>query len=147
MYPENPEGTRVIVGSMNMGYVSDTARTLTCNLFHPQCMPIPIGHSDGFRICDSVVEELQLSKSLFTGLNPCHHAKILSKLSGLIKTHFTILHLGRQVGSRCICVTSLGQLCSLLNSGMTNELQACSCHSGHTQCTLAQSNPNLGFSD
>ena len=24
MYPENPAGTRVIVGSMNMGYVSDT---------------------------------------------------------------------------------------------------------------------------
>ena len=28
MYPENPEGTQVIVGSMNMGYISDTARTL-----------------------------------------------------------------------------------------------------------------------
>ena len=26
MYPENPEGTQVIVGSMNMGYISDTAR-------------------------------------------------------------------------------------------------------------------------
>ena len=24
MYPENPDGTRVIVGSMNMGYISDT---------------------------------------------------------------------------------------------------------------------------
>ena len=24
MYPENPEGTQVIVGSMNMGYISDT---------------------------------------------------------------------------------------------------------------------------
>ena len=26
MYPENPEGTQVIVGSMNMGYISDTDR-------------------------------------------------------------------------------------------------------------------------
>ena len=26
MYLENPEGTQVIVGSMNMGYISDTAR-------------------------------------------------------------------------------------------------------------------------
>ena len=25
LYPENPEGTQVIVGSMNMGYISDTA--------------------------------------------------------------------------------------------------------------------------
>ena len=27
MYPENPEGTQVIVGSMNMGYTSDTAES------------------------------------------------------------------------------------------------------------------------
>ena len=33
MYPENPEGTQVIVGSMNMGYISDTARNQTHNLF------------------------------------------------------------------------------------------------------------------
>ena len=35
MYPENPEGTQVIqviVGSMNMGYISDTARNRTHNL-------------------------------------------------------------------------------------------------------------------
>ena len=35
MYPENPEGTQVIVGSMNMGYISDTARNRTHNLFVP----------------------------------------------------------------------------------------------------------------
>ena len=35
MYPENPEGTQVIVGSMNMGYISDTARNRTHNLFRP----------------------------------------------------------------------------------------------------------------
>ena len=34
MYPENPEGTQVIKGSMNMGYISDTARNRTHNLFH-----------------------------------------------------------------------------------------------------------------
>ena len=47
MYPENPEGTQVIVGSMNMGYISDTARNRTHNLFRPKREPIPLGHSDG----------------------------------------------------------------------------------------------------
>ena len=46
MYPENPEGTQVIVGSMNMGYISDTARYRTHNLFRPKRAPIPLGHSD-----------------------------------------------------------------------------------------------------
>ena len=43
MYPENPEGTQVIVGSMNMGYISDTARNRTHNLFRPKREPIPLG--------------------------------------------------------------------------------------------------------
>ena len=47
MYPENPEGTQVIVGSLNMGYISDTARNRTHNLFRPKWEPIPLGHSDG----------------------------------------------------------------------------------------------------
>ena len=47
MYQENPEGTQVIVGSMNMGYISDTARNRTHNLLHPKREPIPLGHSDG----------------------------------------------------------------------------------------------------
>ena len=47
MYPENPEGTQVIVGSMNMGYISDTARNRTHNLFRPRREPIPLGHSVG----------------------------------------------------------------------------------------------------
>ena len=47
MYPENPEGTRVIVGSRNMGYISDTARNRTHNLFRPKREPIPLDHSDG----------------------------------------------------------------------------------------------------
>ena len=47
MYPENPEGTQVIVGSMNMGYISDTARNRTHDLFRPKREPIPLGHSDG----------------------------------------------------------------------------------------------------
>ena len=46
MYPENPEGTQVIVGSMNMGYISDTSRNRTHNLFRPKREPIPLGHSD-----------------------------------------------------------------------------------------------------
>ena len=47
MYPENPKGTQVIVGSMNMGYISDTARNRTHNLFRLKREPIPLGHSDG----------------------------------------------------------------------------------------------------
>ena len=47
MYPENPEGTQVIVGSMNMGDISDTARNRTHNLFRPKREPMPLGHSDG----------------------------------------------------------------------------------------------------
>ena len=47
MYPENPEGTQVIVGSMNMAYISDTARNRTHNLFRPKRESIPLGHSDG----------------------------------------------------------------------------------------------------
>ena len=47
MYPENPEGTQVTVGSMNMGYVSDTARNRSHNLFHLKRAPIPLGHCDG----------------------------------------------------------------------------------------------------
>ena len=45
MYPENPEGTQVIVGSMNMEYISDTARNRAHNLFRPKREPIPLGHS------------------------------------------------------------------------------------------------------
>ena len=47
MYPENPEETQVIVDSMNMGYISDTARNRAHNLFRPKREPIPLGHSDG----------------------------------------------------------------------------------------------------
>ena len=47
MYPENPEETEVIVGSMNMGNISDTARNRTYNLFRLKREPIPLGHSDG----------------------------------------------------------------------------------------------------
>ena len=46
MYPENPEGTQLIVGSMNMGYdISDPARNRTHNLFCPKREPIPLGHA------------------------------------------------------------------------------------------------------
>ena len=47
MSPENPDGTQVIVGSMNMGYISDTARIRNHNMFRPKREPIPLGHSDG----------------------------------------------------------------------------------------------------
>ena len=35
MYQENPEGTQVILGSMNIGYISDTAMNRTHNLAVP----------------------------------------------------------------------------------------------------------------
>ena len=44
---QRPEGTQVIVGSMNMGYTSDTARNRTHNLFRPKREPIPLVHNDG----------------------------------------------------------------------------------------------------
>ena len=40
MYPENPEGTQVIVGSMNMEYIANTARNRTHNLFRLKREPI-----------------------------------------------------------------------------------------------------------
>ena len=54
MYPENPEGIQVILGSMNMGYISDTARNRTHDLFHPKREPIPLGHSDG--LCGPILD-------------------------------------------------------------------------------------------
>ena len=47
---QRPEGTQVIVGSMNMGYISDTARNRTHNLFRPKREPIPLGHNDVYVI-------------------------------------------------------------------------------------------------
>ena len=61
MYPENPEGTQVIVGSMNMGYISDTARNRTHNLFRPKREPIPLGHSPGLNIQSSMFLYIFLS--------------------------------------------------------------------------------------
>ena len=57
MYPENPEETQVIVGSMNMGNISDTARNRTHNVFRPKREPIPIGHSDGYDIYLTLYED------------------------------------------------------------------------------------------
>ena len=45
LYLENPKGTQAIVGSMNMGYISYTARNQTHNLFRPKREPIPLGHN------------------------------------------------------------------------------------------------------
>ena len=58
MYPENPGGTQVIVGSMNMGYISDTVRNQTHNLFRPKRPTVtdtdivldPVEYSPQFRI-------------------------------------------------------------------------------------------------
>ena len=73
LYPaictENPEGTQVIVGSMNMGYISDTARNRTHNLFCPKQELIPLGHSDGLVL-------------IFPGIDNCLLYWIISELTG-----------------------------------------------------------------
>ena len=61
MYPENPEGTQVIVGSMNMGYIFDTARNRTPNLFRPKRESIPLGHSDRIYLLTTHTKLLQYS--------------------------------------------------------------------------------------
>ena len=65
MYPENAEGTQVIVGSMNMGYISGTVRNRTHNLIRHKREPIPLGglgHSDGLEN-DSVKSIVTVSDS------------------------------------------------------------------------------------
>ena len=44
---QRPEGTQVIVGSTNMGYISDTARNRIRNVFRPKLELIPLGHNNG----------------------------------------------------------------------------------------------------
>ena len=63
-YPENPKGTQVIVGSMNKGYISDTTRNRTHNLFRPKREPIPLCLSDGRTVVVFVV-----SVGHYLGLN------------------------------------------------------------------------------
>ena len=71
MYPVNLEGTQVIVGSMIMGYISDTARDRTHNLFRPKRESIPLGHSDwlyqtsGFKIHIHIVIKICWSLQYF----------------------------------------------------------------------------------
>ena len=59
MYPENPEGIQVIVGSMNMGYVSETARNRTHNLFRLKPAPIPLGHNVHTNKCGIQIRPIQ----------------------------------------------------------------------------------------
>ena len=49
MYPDVPR-TQVIVGLKNMGYIFDTARDRTQDLFRPKREPIPLGNSDGRQV-------------------------------------------------------------------------------------------------
>ena len=81
MYPENPEGTQVIVGSMNMGYISDTARNRTHNLFRPKREPIPLCHSDGqfFGLLSSRMSSFLYSHDVVTA---CHRL-FVTKLTSL----------------------------------------------------------------
>ena len=81
MYPENPEGTQVIVGSMNMGYISNTARNQTRNLFRPKHEPIPLGHSDGqvfLRVRIGCVGEPEISSNFLFHLTLQHTRSYIS---------------------------------------------------------------------
>ena len=73
--PREPEGTQAIVGSMNMGYISDTARNRTHNLFRPKREPIPLGHSAGVidtGLTSGLVEDIR-------GYTPYDHLQKLKK--------------------------------------------------------------------
>ena len=72
MYPEKPAGIQVIVGSMNMGYISDTARNRTHNLFRPEREPIPLGHSDEFWVFIFFLNRIQLMLTTWDLLNIIH---------------------------------------------------------------------------
>ena len=62
-YPENPKWNQVIVGSMNIGYVCDTARNRTLYLFRPKREPIILGQSDG-QLGHSDGEMMQLADEI-----------------------------------------------------------------------------------
>ena len=81
MYPENPEGTQVIVGSMNMGHIYDTARNWTQNLFRLKREPIPQGHSDG------LFQLILYSREIFDGdkkQNGAHYRSLGSAILQLM---------------------------------------------------------------
>ena len=67
MYPENPEGTQV--GSLNMGYIYDTARNRTHNLFRPKWEPISLGHRGGFVVKPEGVSNVFLTKPVVVNYN------------------------------------------------------------------------------
>ena len=94
MYPEISERTQVIVGSMNMGYISDTARNRTHNLLCPMREPIPLGHSDrllgllGFtpyRLLPSTPAKIILSRDLTKKLKKQKKTKDKKKTFGFEK--------------------------------------------------------------
>ena len=82
MYLENPYGTPVIVGSMNMGYVYDTTRIQTRNLFRLKSAPIPPGRSDRLGIFKMIWPEwrpklelsfLSTNVQIYIPMNPVVH--------------------------------------------------------------------------
>ena len=81
MYPENPEGTKLIVGCMNMGFVSDTARTRSRNLFRPKCVPIPLGHSDGRSVssCFLCLQVMETKNMLYIVSEYAENGEIFGK--------------------------------------------------------------------
>ena len=84
MYPENPEETQIIVGSVNMGYISDTARNWVHNLFRPKREPIPLGHSDRVKLPTS--NKMNLASPCVFTLQPSVLSYILFYL--LFSVHF-----------------------------------------------------------
>ena len=94
MYPENPEGTQVIVGSMNMGYISDTVRNRTHNLFCSKRKSIPLGHSDSH--LTSVTPTSRISTYKKSGIRTLHRKPSVTlpiwELSNLVNIRQLSIH-------------------------------------------------------
>ena len=69
MYPENPEGTQVIVGSMNMGYIYPTLPGIELTTFRPGREPMTQGqlldHINPWTVGQSRDELNEASKTQF----------------------------------------------------------------------------------
>ena len=98
VYTENPEETRVIVGSMNMGYGSDTARNRTHNLFRPKCAPIP-GDSDGLLV--PMRPRWWNRRHLIIGTDVIQPADVVRDLGIFFSSHLTMKLYEARVDRTC----------------------------------------------
>ena len=104
MYPDNPEGTRVIVGSIIMNMRCDIYSTCQESNSQPvpfqlpKCAPIPLGHSDGYTLSTAgylyvqyIRGDVGCCKSKYIG----YHLQE-TKRNIISETDFLYLHIKRQ---------------------------------------------------